>query len=226
MPHSDENLCGKMPRSRAWSALGSVLSSRCRSRPSTNIRFGSCSWKNRNQTKMPLILGKAFGLMYPEDFSFWFLQVAFFKIQTIPKPWLRTIKINQKKPIPLSSLQRFQGLPFQLPQAQVAHLQSHNLNCSGEITSDFPRWHTSMRLCYPSVYDDMGTIKSMASTKNWPHDSRLKMPKSEKEHQVCCLHPLKSHQTFHNFRQAVLCLPNEPYGFLGLLLNHVVSHLV
>ena len=131
---------------------------------------------------------------------------------------------NRQKQM-LSSLQRFQGLPFQLPRAQVAHLQSHNLGCSGEITSDFPACHTSMRPCYLSVYDDTGTIKSMASIQKLA--PRLTMPKSEKKHQVCCLHPLKSHQTFHSFRQAVLCLPNEPYGFLGLLLNHFFwSHLV
>ena len=129
----------------------------------------------------------------------------------------------------LSSLQRFQGLPFQLPQAQVAHLQSHNLGCSGEITSDFPGCHTSMlhdhtRSCYLSVCDDTGTIKSMISIQKLA--PQLTMPKSEKKHQVCCLHPPKSHQTFHSFRQAVQCLPNEPYGLLGLLLNHFLNHLV
>ena len=117
----------------------------------------------------------------------------------------------------LSSLQRFQGLPFQLPQAQVAHLQSHNLGCSGEITRDFPGCHTSMRQCYLSVYDDMGTIKSMVSIQKLA--PRLTMPKSEKEHQVCCLHRLKSHQTFHSFRQAVRCSAKWTLWFLGTFVE-------
>ena len=42
--------------------------------------------------------GKAFGLMYPEDFSFWFLQVAFLKIIQFQNPDSGLQKLTKKSP--------------------------------------------------------------------------------------------------------------------------------
>ena len=91
-----------------------------------------------------------------QDFSFWFLQVSLIKqYKQFQNPDSGLQKLTNKN-WPLSSLQRFQGLPFQPPQAQVEVLQNRNLQ-HFKKSDDGPEsmkgfWKMYKNFCFQEMY--------------------------------------------------------------------------